>query len=206
MQNRLTLTRTLAAFALGTALLAPSFVYAEADKKPNLAGPKAESPTTQPSREKRGFSGDRKPGDRHRHMMELFADLGLSDDQKTKLREIGSEFRTKMEAWREANKEEHQKLMGEMKAAREAKDAEKTKAVAVKLDALRKTGPNPKDNFAKMREVLTEEQRAKFDERIKAHEEAMKARREKAMEGKKRPDGDKPARKANKPDEKKKTE
>lgn len=200
---------------LGVALLGSGAAFGEeakGSKDKTLSGPKAESRESKPKGEGRGFSGERKPGDRHHELMhELLKDLNLSDAQKEKIRAIGGEFRVKMQKWREEHKDEFQKLREEAHAAREAKDREKGREVMTKLEALRKSGPDPKSMFEEMGKVLNEEQRAKFEARLKEHRERMEKRREmwREGEGRKGPEGDRPKPKRGegaKGDEKKKEE
>lgn len=183
---------------LGVALLGSGSAFGEDAKDAKdktLSGPKAESPDSKPKGEGRGFSGEHRPGDRHHELMhELLKDLGLSDAQKEQIHAIGGEFRTKMQKWREEHKDEIQKLREEAKAAREAKDRDKGREAMTKLEALRKSGPDPKSMFDEMGKVLNEEQRAKFEERLKEHRERMEKRREmwRDGEGRKGPEGDRP--------------
>lgn len=134
----------------------------------DLGGPNAHPPATQPG--ERGFG--RGPGGRGQDMMRFLSELNLSDDQKTQVREIQGDFRKKLEAFQKEHGDEMKALREEGKAAREAKDREKGKAVGEKMKKLADdNGLGMKAHLDKLRNVLNDEQKAKFDEKVKSRRE-----------------------------------
>ena len=92
--------------------------------------------------------------------------LNLSDEQKGKIHSILEDAKQAREKFMEEHKDEHMKLMQELRDAKKADDEAKIKETQGKLMALREQAPKPKDTIDKIKEVLTDEQRAKLEEKI----------------------------------------
>lgn len=131
-------------------------------KKNTLAGPKAEG----------GKRLDR-PGpmaEQRANIMEamrdLLKDLELTEDQKVQIKSIMEEAKGIREDFMEEHGAELDALREKMKEAREAKDREQMKQLADELRAIMEAGPKPEATVNKIKEVLTPEQREKFDDRV----------------------------------------
>ncbi len=152
--------------AIVAVCLAGGAVFGEQEKKENkeLSGPRAHPPATQPGES--GFG--RKPGGRGHEMMRLLSELNLSDEQKTQIREIQSDFFTKMKAFHSEHGDEMKALRDQFKEAMESKDREQAKEIGEKMKKLAdENGVGLKAHADKIRSVLNDEQKAKFDEKIK---------------------------------------
>jgi len=98
-------------------------------------------------------------------------DLHLSADQKEKLDPIINTARENYKTWLENNKEALQDAQQEMKAARESGDTAKMAAARSKLAELHKGAPDPKQLIGQITALLTPDQQAKFEAKIKEFEE-----------------------------------
>jgi Spy/CpxP family protein refolding chaperone len=94
--------------------------------------------------------------------------LDLNDEQKTKINAAREEFGKEMRASFEANREKIQDLEKQMKAAREAKDEAKIKELEEQMAKLRPNFEAKTKEFIdqKIKPVLTDEQKKKFDEEL----------------------------------------
>jgi Spy/CpxP family protein refolding chaperone len=95
--------------------------------------------------------------------MGALSQLDLSDEQKSQIKAIYDGAREDVQAWREANAETLKKLMGDLRAAREAKDEAAAETARAELKKLHDASP-----MAKVHEqvlgVLTDEQKTKLAE------------------------------------------
>lgn len=147
---------TQAVLAVVGCLLMAALAQAQDNPKPpprDGEGPHPERPR----------DGGPKDGDRPRMEGEGFLkamnELGLSDEQKAKVKEVVDKFQADMKAAREKNGDELKKLRGEMQAAREAKDEARMKELGGQI---RKLLPSPLPE--QLKGVLTKEQGEKLRE------------------------------------------
>ncbi|GAB4187668.1 MAG: hypothetical protein Kow00105_02360 [Phycisphaeraceae bacterium] len=171
-------TRTRSALILATAL-ALSSSYALAER--NGEGPRdGDRPHPRHFEGKPGPKGPHARGDMaHR----FFGGLDLTEEQKTQIRDIMKQFGEERRAWHEAHKEDFEALRDKMRAARESDDPEAVKAVHEEIKALMESAPKPDATHDQIRALLTEEQQAKFDERVAKMRERMQQWREKHKDG-----------------------
>lgn len=101
----------------------------------------------------------------------LLKGIELSEDQKQVLRQTTIQARQKHQTWRRArrtwqeeNRQTIQNLRRQMSEARTSKDRQRTAAVHRKLRALFASTPKPPAIMNGIRQVLSEEQHARFDE------------------------------------------
>ena len=143
-----------------------------------------------PDGEKGPRDGDRPHAHRHGgHLKAALSKLDLSDDQRAEIKDIVEASREEAKAYREANGETIKKLMGEMKAAREAKDKDAAEAVRAELKKRHEASPMHAAHQAILG-VLTDDQRAKLAEMRKNHDHGPRGEGDKPRkrgEGKKRP-------------------
>ncbi len=91
---------------------------------------------------------------------EAFKELNLTDDQKSKMKELRKASKNEMKVLRQTMKDRREKLAQSM--AGKASDDELKKDFASLQEAKAKWESAKFDQRLKMRKVLTEEQRAKF--------------------------------------------
>lgn len=154
---------TLAVAAVAM-LAGPCVMTAHADDaadQPVLAGPKADK---KGNADGKRFNGEHKRGDA---IQKLLVSLNLTEDQKAKVKDIMVEAHTARQEWQKANGEQLKAIQKEMTDAKEAKDKDKMKEAFGKMKDLRATMPKPMENIAKIRDVLTADQQATFDAKIK---------------------------------------
>lgn len=97
---------------------------------------------------------------------EAIASLNLTDEQKAKIEEIAAPYKAQLEAWREEHKDQIEKLRADAQTARQAKDRQKIQALAKEARELLQTLPKPQDTLAKIRDVLTPEQRQQLKAKL----------------------------------------
>jgi Spy/CpxP family protein refolding chaperone len=144
-------------------------------EKKVLAGPKADADQKGPGA--RGFDGKGGPGGPHGPIMDALRDLNLSEEQKTKVREIMAEFKQKVTAHREAHGEEINKLKQEAQAAREAGDKDKLRDLAQQRAKIMEGAPKPTELVTQIKGVLTPDQAKTFDAAVEDAREKMQERR-----------------------------
>lgn len=110
----------------------------------------------------KGKHGWHKGGEkRHEKMMQHLEDLGLSEDQRTKIKSLHESHRAEMEAQRDAMKASHEAFRDAMKSADKTDDeltAMHEKIVSTRSDEMRMRFKH----MLQIRGILTPEQRAKF--------------------------------------------
>jgi len=93
---------------------------------------------------------------------EALASLNLTDDQKTKIKDVVEDFRKLREDYRADHKAELEPLLKDLKAAHEAKNEEQVKADLEKIRVIMEAGPKPRELLMKLAALLTPEQRKDF--------------------------------------------
>lgn len=89
----------------------------------------------------------------------LTGELNLSDEQKTKIKEIVGTAKEKWEAWANTHKDELEKLQGQIKEARANQDREKMQdAMRQAQELVKQDGPKPGEFLAQIKDLLTPEQ------------------------------------------------
>lgn len=112
------------------------------------------------------------------NLEKLIADLDLTADQKAQIKTIVDDFKAKNEEFRDANKEELQKLMKAVREAKESGDQAKLKEAMEAMQAARANAPKLKDLLEKVAAVLTPEQKEKFQAAIEDLKEKMQEKRQ----------------------------
>lgn len=115
-------------------------------------------------------------------VQEFLQTLDLTDAQKTQIKEIVADAKEKWTTWRDAHKDDLEKVRADMKAAAEAKDREKMQAAREAMQELMKDAPKPGEAMEKIRDVLTPEQKEKLSAKLAEMREKMQERREKMQE------------------------
>lgn len=125
-----------------------------------------------------------------RHAMSLLPpkveqDLSLTADQKAKVDELGAQFAKERDQWMAAHKPAKD-FRAEMKAAKEANDKEKMKALQAEMREHGKPMMELRMKYMdQVRALLTPEQIAKLDDAKKmARDQVKKERKEKADDDK----------------------
>jgi Spy/CpxP family protein refolding chaperone len=124
---------------------------------------------------------ERGPHERLERLHKLLHELDLTAAQKAEIKAIVEPFRKELETWRAGHKAELEKIRGEIKAARAAKDRTQMKAALAELRTLMETAPKLKEILPQIKAVLTPEQLAKVKARLEElREKAQERRAEKA--------------------------
>jgi Spy/CpxP family protein refolding chaperone len=162
----------------------PTAAGTPGDKK-ILAGPKPADAGGQTLAERKpGAPGER--GARLARLREVLKDLNLSDDQMAKIKAIFQEEKAQFQQWESAHKDELTALREERKAAIQARDKAKVQEIDGKLMEILATAPKIEDFLAKIKAVLTDEQKAQLEEKLKEIREKGPATRPAAKLGDKR--------------------
>lgn len=111
------------------------------------------------------FRGDRQQM-RHRALMGVLRELDLTDEQREKIRALAADGRQAMEAWRQEHETELTELREQIADAREARDREKLKGLHEKMKVLHASLPEKARLLERIKEVLTDEQRQKLEQRL----------------------------------------
>lgn len=139
-----------------------------------------------------GERGPRGPRDGENMMRRLFADMDLTEEQKSQIHEIMKAYGEERKAWHEEHQEEFQALREKMREAREAKDNDAAAALREQTKALMESAPKPDASHDEIHALLNEKQQVIFDERITKMREQMDQWRERRGDGPPRMDGDRP--------------
>ena len=113
----------------------------------------------------------------------VLADLELTADQKTKIKTIVDDFQSKNEDFRAAHKDEIQPLMKAVMEAKKSGDKAKMKDALEALQAARADAPKLKDLLDKISEVLTPEQKEKFEKLVQDLKDKVQEKRQAAKDG-----------------------
>lgn len=127
----------------------------------------------------------------------FFAGMDLTDDQKAQIQGVLKKHSDERRAWHEEHKQAFQTLREEMRDARQAKDEQAMKAVRDEVKSLMDSAPKPDAANEEVRAILTDEQKAVFDERVEKVRERAEQWRERRPDGPRPgmgPDGDGPPR------------
>lgn len=143
---------------------------------PLLAEEKASSPAGSPPRPMEQMK--ERMQQNAEHFRQSLQELDLTDDQKAQVRSIMEETQKERQAFRQAHEQELKDLRQQIDAARQAKDHETAKELHAQVKAIMDQAPKPKDTMEKVKTVLTDEQKARLDQKIKEHQETMKQRRQ----------------------------
>lgn len=144
-----------------------------------LAADEGAKPAEKARAKRAQADGQRPQGPRARggrFLQKVLGDLNLSDEQKGKVKEVFATARKEFQAKAEKHKDELAKLREEFQAARQSKDREKLAALAKKRRELMGDGGG-EAILAKIKAVLTDEQKKQFDDKLaEAKAKAQKAR------------------------------
>lgn len=165
----------------------------------------AESPNGGPDRETREQRKqqrmERREAMREKAREALYAGIELTDEQQQQIDAIREQARAAHDAWREENKAKFEAIREQFREARENRDREAMQAAGEQMRQLWQQAPKPRDHVDDVLNVLTPEQRERFQanmaqlqERMQQRREEMKdrreERREKRRDNRDRNDGD----------------
>lgn len=137
------------------ALAASAMIFTTSIALAEKPADKGGAPATQPS-----DKGEKKKSP---DLKEALDQLGLSEDQKTKIAAIQADFKKQAEAWDASHEAEIKELKGKVEAAKKAKDDAQLKQLETQKGDLMKSRPNPKKSVDDIKAVLTADQKTKLE-------------------------------------------
>jgi Spy/CpxP family protein refolding chaperone len=112
----------------------------------------------------------------------------LSPEQKTKIQDLRETFRAEREAFVAEHEKELDYIRAQMTEAREARDREAMGEAFNSLRDLMSQGPSREQIIEDIKAVLTDDQRARVEQRIEQRERRMREWRERRQRGREQRD------------------
>lgn len=126
------------------------------------------------------------------HLRRLLGELDLTDEQKAQIREALEQGRQTRAAWWRENHEQVRELREAVGQARKDEDRDRFREHWAALGELMFEAPERGSVIDDVRDVLTEEQRARLDEHYRERREQAEQRRSEERRDRNRDRGDKP--------------